>query len=175
MSMIKWNGIFFQAVAVSLLQYGEMHHLDFNTTQECYVLFSTNPEAAPYKRAAAWPLNFHHINHLRRASQAGHCWGSKVDLIFKVLLWTPYYSHSCVSQPMRTYIIQIYTDTGFRLEDLSKAMDDGEKEPCNPHEFMKMMRIKYFTPRSNAATREFFVYFSMNKQYIRRKIITIKS
>ena len=62
----------------------------------------------------------------------GHCWRSKDKLISFVFLWT--HSHGCASVgwPERTYLQQLYMDTGCGLEELPRAMDDrdrlGERE-----------------------------------------------
>ena len=60
-------------------------------------------------------------------SHVGHNWRSNDELISNVLLWTP--SHGCASvgQPTRTYLQQLYTETGCSLEDLSEAMNDRDK------------------------------------------------
>ena len=41
-----------------------------------------------------------------------------------VLLWTPSHGRARVGQPARTYLHQLYADTGFSLEDLPGAMND---------------------------------------------------
>ena len=64
---------------------------------------------------------------VRRTRLAGHCWRSKDKLISDVLLWTPAYSQAKVQRPARTYIQQLYEDTGCKPEDLPKAMNDWEK------------------------------------------------
>ena len=35
--------------------------------------------------------------------------------------------HTSVGQPAKTYIYQLWVDTGFRLEDLPKVMADRDK------------------------------------------------
>ena len=64
---------------------------------------------------------------VRRTRHAGHCWRSKDELINDVLLWTPAYGQTKVGRPARTYIRQLYEDTGCSPEDLPEAMNDGEK------------------------------------------------
>ena len=43
------------------------------------------------------------------------------------LLWIPTYGHTSVSQPAKTYIHQLCVDIGYRIEDLLRAMADGDK------------------------------------------------
>ena len=67
------------------------------------------------------------IIQVRRTRHAGHCWRSKDELISDVLLWTPAYGQAKAGRPARTYIQQLYEDTGCSPEDLPKAMNDREK------------------------------------------------
>ena len=48
----------------------------------------------------------------RRTRHAGHCWRSKDELISDVLLWTPTYGQAKAGWPARTYIQQLWEDTG---------------------------------------------------------------
>ena len=63
----------------------------------------------------------------RRTRHAGHCWRSKDELISDVLLWTPTYGRAKVGRPARTYIQQLYEDTGCSPKDLPEAMNEREK------------------------------------------------
>ena len=49
------------------------------------------------------------------------------ELIRDVLLWTPTYGRAKAGRPARTYIQQLYEDTGCSPEDLPEAMNDKEK------------------------------------------------
>ena len=64
---------------------------------------------------------------VRRARHAGHCWRSKDELVSDVLLWTPTYGQAKAGRPARTYIQQLWEDTGCNPEDLPEAMNDREK------------------------------------------------
>ena len=64
---------------------------------------------------------------VRQTRHAGHCWRSKDELISDVLLWTPTYGQAKAGRPARTYIQQLYEDTGCNPEDLPEAMNDREK------------------------------------------------
>ena len=63
---------------------------------------------------------------VRRTRHAGHCWRSKDVLIRHVLRWTPSYSRAKSGWPARTYIQQLFEDTGCNPEDLLEAMNDRE-------------------------------------------------
>ena len=63
----------------------------------------------------------------RRTRHAGHCWRSRNELIIDVLLWTPTYGGAKSGWPARTYIQQLWEDTGCSPEDLPEAMNDREK------------------------------------------------
>ena len=63
---------------------------------------------------------------VRRTRRAGHCWRSKDELISDVLQWTPSHGWAKVGQPARTYIQQLWADTGYSLEDLPGAMEDRD-------------------------------------------------
>ena len=62
----------------------------------------------------------------RRTRHAGHCWRSRGELISDVFLWTPTHGRAKSGRPARTYIQQLYEDTGCSLEDLPEAMKDRE-------------------------------------------------
>ena len=64
---------------------------------------------------------------VRRTRHAGNCWGSRDELISNVLLWTPTYGRVKAGRPARSYIQQLYEDTGCSSEDLPEAMNDREK------------------------------------------------
>ena len=64
---------------------------------------------------------------VRWTRHAGHYWRSKSGLISDLLLWTPEYGQAKAGRPARTYIQQLFEDTGCSLEDLPEAMNDREK------------------------------------------------
>ena len=61
---------------------------------------------------------------VRQTRHAGHCWRSRDELVGDVLLWTPTYGRA---KAARTYIQQLYEDSGCSPEDLPEAMNDREK------------------------------------------------
>ena len=63
---------------------------------------------------------------IRRTRYAGNCWRSRDKLISDVLLWTPSYGRTMAGCPARTYIQQLYDDTGCSPEDQSIAMNNRE-------------------------------------------------
>ena len=60
------------------------------------------------------------------ARNTGHCWRSKDEIVSDVLLWTPAYGQLKAGRPARTFIQQLWDDTGCNPEDLPKAMNDRE-------------------------------------------------
>ena len=64
---------------------------------------------------------------VRRIRHEEHCWRSKDELISDVLLWTPAYGQAKAGRPARTYLQQLFEDTGCNPKDLPKAMNDREK------------------------------------------------
>ena len=64
---------------------------------------------------------------VRRTRPAGHCWRSRDELIRDVPLWTPTHGRAKAGRPARTYIQQLYEDTGCCPEDLPRAMSDREE------------------------------------------------
>ena len=64
---------------------------------------------------------------VRQTRHAAHCWRSRDELISDVLLWTPTHDRVKAGRSARTYIQQLYEDTGCCPEDLPEAMNDREK------------------------------------------------
>ena len=64
---------------------------------------------------------------IRRTRHAGHCWRSRDELIIDVHLWAPSHGWAKAGQPARTYIQQLWVDTGCSPEDLPGAMNYREK------------------------------------------------
>ena len=64
---------------------------------------------------------------VRRTKHAGPCWRSRVKLVRDVLLWTPSHGRAKAWRPARTYIQQLWEDTGCCPEDLPRAMNDREE------------------------------------------------
>ena len=63
---------------------------------------------------------------IRRTRHIGHCWRRKDELISGVLLWIPSHRHTSVGWLTRTYLQQLCTDTGRRL-DLPETMNDRDE------------------------------------------------
>ena len=64
---------------------------------------------------------------VRRTRHAGHCWRSRYELISGVLRWTPSHGRAKSGRPARTYIQQLWRDTGCSPEDLPEAMNNREE------------------------------------------------
>ena len=74
---------------------------------------------------------------VRRTRHAGACSRSRDEIISDILLCTPSHGRAKPGRPARTYIQQFCVDTGYCLEDLPGAMDDGDewremgqRDPC---------------------------------------------
>ena len=128
---------FFQAVVVSILLYGSTtwtltkrleKKLDGNYTRMLRAILNKSWQQHPTRH----PLYGHlppitKTIQVRRTRHAGHYWRSRDELISDVLLWTPTYGRAKAGRPARTYIQQLYEDTGCSLEDLREAMNDRGK------------------------------------------------
>ena len=64
---------------------------------------------------------------VRRTRHTGHCWRSRDELIRDVLLWTPKQGRAKAGRLARTYIQQLWQNTGCCPEDLPGAMNDREE------------------------------------------------
>ena len=58
-----------------------------------------------------------------RTRHARHCWRKKDELISDVLLWTLKRGRATVCRLGRTYLHQLYMDTGYSLEELLGVTD----------------------------------------------------
>ena len=128
---------FFQAAVVSILLYGCTtwtltkrleKKLDGNYTRMMRPILNKS-----WRQHATKQQLYGHLPPItktiqaRRTRHAGHCWRSKDELISDVLIWTPAYGQAKAGRPARTYIQQLYEDTGCSPEDLPEAMKDWEK------------------------------------------------
>ena len=77
------------------------------------------------------------IIQIRWTRHARHCWRSKDELKSNILQWTPSHKQAGDEWLARTYLQQLYTDTGCSLEILQEVMDDKDKwwELENPCKF----------------------------------------
>ena len=95
-------------------------------TQECCEQYWTSPggntpQSTNYTATCLQPRK------LSKLDEPGHYWRSKDELISNVLLWTPAYGQAKAGRPARTYIQQLWEDTGCSPEDLPEEMNDREK------------------------------------------------
>ena len=127
---------FFQAAVVSILLYGCTtwtltkrleKKLDGNYTRMLRAILNKS-----WRQHATRHQLYGHLPPItktiqaRRTRHAGHCWRSRDELISDVFPWTPTYGRSKAGRPARTYIQQVYEDTGCSPEDLPEAMNDRE-------------------------------------------------
>ena len=123
---------FFQAAVVSILLYGCTtwtltkrlgKKLDGNYTRMLRAILNKSLRQHPTKHQLYGPLSpITKTIKVRRTRHARHYWRSRVELISDVLLWTPTYG-----RPARTYIQQLWEDTGCSSEDMPEAMNGWEK------------------------------------------------
>ena len=127
---------FFQAVVVSILQYGCTTRtqtkrlekkLDGNYTRMLRAILNRSWRQHLKKQQLCGHLP--HITktiQVRRTRHARHCWRCRDKLISDVLPWSPLYSQAKAGRPARIYIQQLCEDTENSLEDLPEAMNDKE-------------------------------------------------
>ena len=61
---------------------------------------------------------------IRRTRFASHCYLSEEEILKDVLLWTPTHGTTKIGRPRKTYVKQLYDDTGLTTEELNIAMKD---------------------------------------------------
>ena len=118
----KMKRIFFQAAIVSILLYGcTTYTLTKRMEKKINGNYSRMLRAILNKFWRQHPTKQQLYSHLspitktirvRRIRHAGHCWGSKDELISDVLLWTPSHGRAKAGRPARTYIQQLCANTG---------------------------------------------------------------
>ena len=132
----KMKRSFFQAAVVSILQNGcttwtqtkRLGKIDGNYTRILRAIFNKSWQEHPKKHQLYCHLPpITKTIQVRRTRHAGHCWGSKDELISDVFQWTHTYSQAKAGRPARTYIHQLCEDTGCSSEDLPEAMNNREK------------------------------------------------
>ena len=127
----------FKAVVVSILLYGctiwtltkrKEKKLDSNYTKMIRVVLNRS-----WRQHATKQQLYGHLPpitktiQIRRTQHAGYFWRSKDELIIDVLQWTPSHGRVKVGRAARTYLQQLCGDTGCRLEDLPRSMNDRGK------------------------------------------------
>ena len=128
---------FFQGAVVSILLYGcttwtltkqMQKKLEGNYTRMLRAILNKSWRQHPKKQQL-----YDHLPpitktiQVRRTRHAGHCRRSMDELISDVFQWTPSHGRGKAGQTARTYIQQLYEDTGCNHEDLPKAMNDRER------------------------------------------------
>ena len=84
---------------------------------------------------------------IRQEGHAGRCWRNKDELISNVHQWTPIHRHTTVGWPAKSYIHQLFADTGCRLENIPKPITeremvrDSQRNPYSKHALMMMMMM----------------------------------
>ena len=112
-----------------------MQNFDFNKVlgekarweQHAACYFEQNLKEAPYKTASVQPFASHLTNYSRKTSKTCSAWRSMAKHISNILLWTPTHGHTNVGLPGKTNIHQLCVDTGWHLENLSRAMSSRNR------------------------------------------------
>ena len=123
---------FFQAAVESILLYRcttwtltkRLKKLDGNYTRMLRAILNKSWQQHATKHQLYGHLP--PITKTSRTRHAGHCWGSRNELISDVPLWTPTYGRAKAGRPARTHIQQLCEDTGCSPGDLPEAMNDRE-------------------------------------------------
>ena len=134
----KMKRIFFQAAVVSILLYGYTtwtltkrmeKNLVGNYTRMLRAILSKSWRQHRTKQQlyGLLPPIITMTIKVRRTRHAGHCWRSGDELISDVLQWTPSHGQAKAGRPARTYIQQLYKDTGCSPEDLAEAMNNRKE------------------------------------------------
>ena len=128
---------FFQAAVVLILLYGcttwtltkrLKKKLDGNYTRMLQAILNKSWRQHPTKHQLYRHLpSITKTIQVRQTRHAEYCRRSRDELISNVLLWTPTYDRAKAGQQARTYIQQLYEDTGCSPVDLSEAMNDRGK------------------------------------------------
>ena len=126
----KMKRSFFQAAVVAILLYGCTTWT--LTKQHLHKNVESNIEKSWWQHPTRHQLYgqlppITKTKQVRRTWHVGHCWRSRDELISDVLLWTPTYGRAKAGRPARTYIQQLFEDTGCNPEDLPEAINDLEK------------------------------------------------
>ena len=127
---------FFQAAVVSILLHGcttwtltkqREKKLDSNYTRMLQAILNKSWGKHPAKQQL-----YSHLPpitktiKIRWTRHARHCWRIRDNLISDFLQWTPSHGRANAGQPARTYIQQLYEDTGCSPEDLPEGWS-GER------------------------------------------------
>ena len=133
----KMKCSFFQAAVVSILIYGCTtwtltkrleKKLDGNYTRMLRAMLNKSWWQHPTRHQLYGHLPpITKTIQVRRTRHAGHCWGSRDELINDVLLLTPTCDRAIARRPARIYIQQLCEDTGCSPKDLPEAMNYKEK------------------------------------------------
>ena len=128
---------FFKAVVVSILLYGcttwtltkrMEKKLDGNYTRMLRAILNMSWWQHPTKQQLYVHLpSITKTIKVRRTRHAGHCWGSRDELISDVFQWTPSHGRAKAGRPAQTYILQLCVNAGCSPEDLPEDMNDRER------------------------------------------------
>ena len=128
---------FFQAAIVSILLYGCTtwtltkrleKKLDGNYTRMLRTIWNKSWRKYPTKQQLYGhqpPIT--KTIQVRRTRHTTRCWRSRDELIRDILLWIPSHGRAKAGRTARTYLQQLYEDTGCSPGDLPEVMRGGER------------------------------------------------
>ena len=150
----------FQVVIVSILLYGcttwmltklMEKKLDSNYTRMLGAILNKSWSQHPTKQQQLYghlpPIT--KTIQVRQTRHVGLCWRNRDELINDILQWTPSHRWAKAGWPARTYIQQLCTDTGSRLEDLLEVMDDREGWQERVRRWRNMMMMTFVSFQNN--------------------------
>ena len=95
-----------------------------NYTLMLHAVLSKSCKQHPTKKAAVQPLTSHLKNELGKMSRhVRHCQRNKDELISNVLVWTLTHGCATVGLPAKTYLYQLYVNTGYGLVNLTGVIE----------------------------------------------------
>ena len=127
---------FFRAAVMSILPYGCTiwtltkcieKKLDGNCTKRLRAILNKSWKQHPTKQQLYGHLPIiSKTVQIKWSRHVGHCWRSKDELISDVLPWTFSHGRASIERPARTYIQQLYVDSGCGMEDQQEMVDDRD-------------------------------------------------
>ena len=109
---------------------------------------------------------------VRRTRHAGHCWRSRDELIWDVLLWTPTYGRAKAGRPARIYIHSaamwgygMYPRRPTRADERwGEVAREDQGYPCLWHDIMTMIMIYFPGTIDNNTLQAMITIFNPNSR-----------
>ena len=87
------------------------------------LLLQLSRQRGSIPQSCSYTATYPPISKTRRKRHVGYCWRKKGELISNVYLLTPSQGRTRMGRQARTYLQQLWTDTGCRIDDRPKSMD----------------------------------------------------